>query len=54
LPVVLLTGVSEGPLIDRAREYQVNEILQKGKVTLDEIVGAARKVLGRGEVRPSP
>jgi CheY-like chemotaxis protein len=38
LPVVVLTGLSDSPMIERARSLKVNSILLKGKATPDEIL----------------
>jgi len=38
LPVVVLTGLSDSPMIDRARALHVNSILVKGKATPDDIL----------------
>jgi CheY-like chemotaxis protein len=38
LPVVVLTGLSDSPMIDRARALSVNSILVKGKASSEEIV----------------
>ena len=38
LPVVVLTGLSDSPMIDRARALHVNSILVKGKATPDDII----------------
>jgi CheY-like chemotaxis protein len=43
LPVVVLTGMNESPMIDRARRLQVNTILLKGNVTPDEILHVAEQ-----------
>jgi CheY-like chemotaxis protein len=40
LPVIVLTAVSSGPLLDRARNARVDAILQKSKATNAEIVQA--------------
>ena len=40
LPVVVLTGIGDSPLIDRAQSLKVNSILTKGKATGDDIVKA--------------
>src|SRR6478735_11036172 len=34
LPVVVLTGLPDSPMVDRARHLKVNTILVKGKATL--------------------
>jgi len=40
LPVVVLTAIEEGPLVERARNAKVNCILKKSKATLEEIKSA--------------
>lgn len=40
LPVVVLTGIEDGPLLDRIRAQKVNAILIKGKASLDDILKA--------------
>ena len=40
LPVVVLTALTEGPMLDRVRHLGVNAILVKGKATHED-VGAA-------------
>jgi CheY-like chemotaxis protein len=47
LPVVVLTGLSESPMVDRVRSLHVNTILLKGKVTSDEILQAVEEASGR-------
>src|SRR5687767_7779373 len=47
LPVVVLTGLPESPMVDRARHLKVNAVLVKGKATLDEIADAVRQELHR-------
>ena len=47
LPVVVLTALSEGPTIDRARASKVNTILVKGKATPNDIVKALEDALIR-------
>ena len=36
LPVVVWTAVGDGPMVERARHMKVNEILLKGKATLED------------------
>ena len=50
LPVVILTGLPDGPAVDRARHLKVNAILLKGRATLDEIAPAVQREL-RGTLR---
>jgi DNA-binding response OmpR family regulator len=47
LPVIVLTGLTESPMIDRVRTLKVNTILLKGKATLKEIAEAVRLELHR-------
>ena len=47
LPVVILTGLADSPMIDRARALKVNSILVKGKATPDEILKALEEALIR-------
>ena len=49
LPVVVLTGLPESTLADRARRMKVNSILVKGKSTLEEI----RRTIEQELQRPS-
>lgn len=37
LPVVVLTGLPDSPMVDRARRLKVNAVLVKGKASLDDI-----------------
>jgi len=45
LPVVVLTAVSDGPLLDRVRSAKVNCILIKSQATNDEILNAVNSSL---------
>ena len=47
LPVVVLTGLADSPMIDRARALKVNSILIKGKATPDEVLKAVEEALIR-------
>ena len=47
LPVVVLTGLGDSPMIDRARALKVNTILVKGKATADDILKALEEALVR-------
>ena len=47
MPVIILTGLTDSPMIDRARNLKVNTILVKGKATLEEIAEAVRLELHR-------
>src|SRR5206468_5733103 len=40
LPAVVLTGLGDSPMVDRARALKVNTVLAKGKATPDDIVRA--------------
>ena len=42
LPVIVLTGLSDSPMINRVRNMKVKTVLQKGKVTMDQIVEAVK------------
>jgi CheY-like chemotaxis protein len=45
VPVVVLTGVEDGPLIDRIRAQKVNSILIKGKASPADIQAAVKEAL---------
>ena len=47
LPVVILTGLADSPMIERARHLKVNAILVKGKATLEEIAATVQESLHR-------
>src|SRR4051812_19133120 len=47
LPVVVLTGLTDSPMIERARAAKVNSILLKGKASPDDIVQAIEEALIR-------
>jgi CheY-like chemotaxis protein len=47
LPVIILTGLPDSPMVERARHLRVNTILVKGKATLEEIAEAVRTELHR-------
>jgi CheY-like chemotaxis protein len=51
LPIIVLTGVSDGPMIDRARAQEANAILVKGKATMEQIEEAVRLELDRTHSR---
>jgi CheY-like chemotaxis protein len=40
LPVIVLTGVPDGPLADRTRAAKIDAVLAKGKATTDDIAKA--------------
>ena len=45
VPVILMTGIAEGPDLARARELGVAEVLPKSKFTLDELLGRIRALI---------
>ena len=47
LPVVVLTGFADSPMVDRARALKVNSILVKAKATSDDVVKALEEALVR-------
>jgi CheY-like chemotaxis protein len=47
LPVVVLTGLGDSPMIDRARALKVNTILVKGKATPDDMLKSIEEALVR-------
>ncbi len=47
LPVVVLTGLGDSPIVERARQLKVNAILVKGKATPEDIVRTVRESLPR-------
>jgi CheY-like chemotaxis protein len=47
LPVVVLTGLPDSPLVERARFLKVNAILVKGKATFEDILRAVKQELPR-------
>ena len=47
LPVVILTGLADSPMIERAQHLKVNAVLMKGKVTPDDIQKALEEAVGR-------
>ena len=47
LPVVVLTGLAESPMIDRARALKVNAILVKGRAAPADIRAAVEQAVGR-------
>jgi len=46
LPVVVLTGVPDSPMVDHARALKVNTILAKGRATPDDIIKALEQAIG--------
>ena len=47
LPVVILTGLPDSPMVDRARFLKVNSILVKGRATFENILDAVHQELHR-------
>jgi CheY-like chemotaxis protein len=45
LPVILLTAVSEGPMLERARAAGVNSVLVKGTATFDDVKRAIEELI---------
>jgi len=43
LPVVILTALSNSPMVDRAQHLKVNSVLVKGKATFEEILSAVEE-----------
>ena len=50
LPVIVLSGLAEGSLLNRARELNVSALMLKSKFKVDELFAQVRRCLaGRGE-----
>ena len=47
LPVVVLTGLGDSPMVERARALRVNSILVKGKATPEDTLKAVEEALVR-------
>ena len=47
LPVVVITGLADSPLVDHARFLKVNSVLVKGKASLADIEAAVNEALVR-------
>ena len=47
LPVVVVTGLPDSPMVDRARFLKVNAILTKGKASLEDVLRAVTDELPR-------
>jgi FixJ family two-component response regulator len=47
LPVVVLTGIPDSPMVERARNAGVNSILVKGKATFEDIQRAVNEAIHR-------
>src|SRR5689334_2871906 len=52
IPVVVLTGVPDSPLVEQVREMNVHSVLTKGKATLQDVEAALR--LARQHVPEPP
>jgi CheY-like chemotaxis protein len=46
LPVVILTGIPESPLVERSRAAKVNTVLAKGRATTEDIERAIAEAIG--------
>ena len=49
LPVIILTGIGDGPMIDRVKAQEVNTILVKARTTMEEIEEAVQQELRRAK-----
>jgi CheY-like chemotaxis protein len=47
LPVVVLTALSESPMVERTQSLKVNSVLVKGKATLPDIRRAVEEAIHR-------
>jgi CheY-like chemotaxis protein len=47
LPVVVLTGLGDSPMIERAQALKVNAILAKAKASTEEILKAVEEAISR-------
>src|SRR5436305_1408287 len=47
LPVVVLTGLVDSPMVERAQHLKVNSVMAKGKATPTEILHALEEALVR-------
>jgi len=43
LPVVVLTAITDSPMVDRAQALKVNSVLVKGKASFDDILAAVHE-----------
>jgi CheY-like chemotaxis protein len=46
LPVVIITGLFDTPLVDRVQHSKVNAVLAKGKVSNDDILKTVEQAIG--------
>jgi two-component system, response regulator YesN len=49
LPVIVLTGIDDGPMIDRVKAQEANTILVKARTTMEEIEEAVQHELRRAK-----
>src|SRR3954452_8217585 len=42
MPVIVLTGIPDSPMVERARHLKVNTILVKGKASFNDILAAVK------------
>lgn len=54
LPVLILTGVIEGSVLNRARELGVQNVLAKSRFTMEELLANVRHCLANRETRCRP
>jgi CheY-like chemotaxis protein len=47
LPVVVLTGLAESPMVERAAKLQVSAVLVKGKATFDDTLRVVEEAIPR-------
>ena len=47
LPVIVLTGLPDSPLVERARHLKVNTVLVKGRASLEDMLEAVTRELPR-------
>jgi CheY-like chemotaxis protein len=47
LPVVVLTGLADSPMVMRAQALRVNSVLVKGKASVEEILHAVQEAVAR-------
>jgi CheY-like chemotaxis protein len=47
LPVVVLTGLAESPMVEKAQHLKVNSVLVKGKATNEEVLHALEEAAVR-------
>jgi chemosensory pili system protein ChpA (sensor histidine kinase/response regulator) len=46
LPVVVLTALSDSPMVERIQALKVNTVLAKGKATPEDIIRAVEQAVG--------